>query len=403
LSELDFIQKLDLRRAFWAMGASTRLNVKLSALVNQRASKGKSSVEEWTDLDVLAIQYAPLTGVSFAVADCKTSKSRATERVFWLRGVADLFGARSAYLSRSSGIPSAARQLALRLRIQAIDSLDRAQLLEQAGAAQLPAAGQFFDAGAYRKWEAIIAAGPSELDKLRRYGRTFYWVLPKHRNLTLLPSYLGEAARFFDPRQQWAIVLLIDLSWLYLLSVLHAVEEVSHLHLAAMPASLRQVVVGSEQEIREKEQLARRIQELISFADERRSREAPEVPVLPKYFDDLLDLVSRAARRRVHANQALRILEFTGIETISNRGARWVDAFPNSDALAGKLASDVIRFLCRAAGLSTDFVNAFDASLDGKLGLGTADASERDLEAQPTLFAGHASSSETARRQGGTA
>jgi hypothetical protein len=58
-----------------------------------------------------------MAGLVFAVADCKTSKLRATERVLWLRGVADLFGAQSAYLSRQAQLPSAARQLALKLGI----------------------------------------------------------------------------------------------------------------------------------------------------------------------------------------------------------------------------------------------------------------------------------------------
>src|SRR5690242_9077271 len=49
VSELDFNQKLEMRRAFWAMGASTRIDVKLSALV-KADSKNRTGSEDWTDL-----------------------------------------------------------------------------------------------------------------------------------------------------------------------------------------------------------------------------------------------------------------------------------------------------------------------------------------------------------------
>ena len=119
-------QKLDIRRAFWATGASTRLDVKLGAFIDPARSRTRASVEDWTDLDVLGVTYSPLSGTGFVVADCKTTKTRVTERVFWLRGVADLFGARAAFLTRDAEIPEAARQLALRLGIATMDAADRA-------------------------------------------------------------------------------------------------------------------------------------------------------------------------------------------------------------------------------------------------------------------------------------
>lgn len=379
MSELDFGQKLEMRRAFWAMGASTRIDVKLSTLV-KRDVRNRAGMEEWTDLDVLGVEYVPLVGLVFAVADCKTSKLRATERVFWLRGVADLFGARSAYLSRAADIPSAARQLALRLGVAAMNSSDRAQFLEQTGTMRLPQDTGFLEAETVRRWEALISSAPTAAEKLQRYRRSYYWVFHQRRNLLQLPGYLGESAKSFDIKQRWAQALLIDLAWLYLVTILWAVDELTRLQLSELSNSLQQVIAGGEHEIREKNQLLNALGGLIGTKD----LQDAGFSVLPAWFSDLVDLASRVARRRSHATEALRILEFTGVESIANQGAGWTQAFPNSDPLDAKLASDVIRFLARAVGLPTAFVDAFDRAVAGQPSKTILSPGERsELGAQP--------------------
>ena len=147
-----------MRRAFWAAGASTRIDVKIGALIDRARSRTRAGSEDWTDLDVLAVDYSPLHGASYAVADCKTVKGRVTERVFWLRGVADLFDARAVYLTRDGEISASARQLALRLGIAALDAADRRALVEQFGEGTLPRAGGFLDPATLQRWMRIIAS-----------------------------------------------------------------------------------------------------------------------------------------------------------------------------------------------------------------------------------------------------
>ena len=75
---------------------------------------------------MLAVHYSALTGLTIAIADCKTGRGRVAERLFWLRGVMDLIGARQAFLVREERLSSSARQLALRLGITALAPDDRA-------------------------------------------------------------------------------------------------------------------------------------------------------------------------------------------------------------------------------------------------------------------------------------
>lgn len=370
VSELDLDQKLEMRRAFWALGSSTRIDVKLSALVSGPKGRTRITPEEWTDLDVLGVQYVPTGGLVYSVADCKTTKGRATERVFWLRGVSDLFGARAAYMTKDSDLPASTRQLARRLDISSMDRRDRTEFVSQAGELSLPATGRFFEVATLRNWDQLISAAPRGTARLQRYRRAVYWVMPKHRNLIQLPAYLAEANRHFLVSQLWAQALLVDLAWLYLLTTLNALDEVTRLHLGDSSGALRQVIVGGEPEMREKEALRDRIRDLLEFAEPDVSKRPLEQDIVPAYFSDLSDLIARAMRRRTYATEALRVLEFTGTETIAGRGASWAAAFPAADPLAPKLASDVVRFLCRAAKLDVRFVDAFDAAVAGVGDLG---------------------------------
>lgn len=362
LSEHDLDQKVELRRAFWAMGASTRIDVKLSALISKQASRTRAGMEELTDLDVLGVQYAPMTGLTYAIADCKTTKGRIPERVFWLRGVADLFGARTAYLTRDVAPPGAARQLAIRLGISVLDPADRQALLGQVGDGGVPKEAAFLGRDALVKWTTLTTETPAAIERLQRYRRSVYWLVQRHRNLTQLPTHLSEAAGAFAPEQRWAHAVLADLAWLYLLTLASALDEMTRLQLAEPQGSLQQVVVGGEQELRERQRTATMLGEVLRQVDPVRAASLPAQPVLPPYFDELLDLLIRLGRRRDRITGALRALEFAGVETTAARGMRWIDAFP-SEAIEGKIASDVVRFLVRACRLDPAFVPAFDAGI----------------------------------------
>ena len=357
-----------MRKIFWAMGASTRLNVKLGSLAAPRNTKGRASSDEWTDLDVLAVQYSPLANTTYAIADCKTSKARAAERVFWVRGVADLFGATTVYMARESDLAPNARQLALRLNVAALDPADRARLLENCGSRGLPVAGDLFGADRLSRVESILAGAPAALAKLDRYRRAFYWVFPRYRNLTQLPAYLEEASALFDVSARWAHLLLLDLAWLYLVTVCHTIDQITRLQLAALANSLRQAVVGGEQEMREKQVLAEKLKIVMNSVAAHSRESIPDVPILPTYFDDLVDLVSRAATRRPVLTDSLRAIEFTATETLAGSGVAWRQAVPHADVHGAKLASDVVRFLVRAARLDPAFVTRFDDSIEGRGG-----------------------------------
>jgi hypothetical protein len=402
VSEKDLGQKIEMRQAFWAMGATTRIDVKLGAFVDPARSKTRAGAEEWTDLDVLGVLSTPFGGTQFVVADCKTSRGRVTERVFWLRGVADLFGAQAAYLTRDGDIPESARQLGLRLRVSAFDGADRATFLEQLGSALLPSTGAFLELDTMRRWTRLTLETPEAIARLQRYRQSFYWLVRRGRNLTGLPTAIGRVSKAFDPDQRWAHALVADLAWLYLVAILDAVDGITRLHLADVSGGLLQAVVGSEQDRREKETLARQLGDLFTHIDPSVQSRLPPLPIRPAYFNELVDLVARVSRLRAQVTGALRALEFTGVETIANVGARWTDAFPAADPREAKLASDVIRFLVRSCGLNPEFVTRFD-QLTLALNDGSAPvALETRIDAAATGVADESANDDRVSDQDGT-
>jgi hypothetical protein len=147
---------------------------------------------------------------------------------------------------------------------------------------------------------------------------------------------------------------------------------------------LQQVVSGSEPEVREKRALAHQLEELLRYVDPARASAAPVVEVLPPYFDELVDLLSRVARRRHAAQNALRALEFIGTETVANAGKAWTTAFPGIDEISAKLASDTVRFLVRSCDLDPWFLESFDAAIEGDLIASRKTAARSETQTAPT-------------------
>jgi hypothetical protein len=176
------------------------------------------------------------------------------------------------------------------------------------------------------------------------------------------------------------------MAWLYLISVLSALDDITRLHLADADFALRQTLVGSQQELQEKTQLADQLKKLIAYVEPQRAANLPVVAVEPAYFADLADLLARLARRRIQATRALRVLEFVGVETVAGKGVSWIAAFPNSDPLEVKLASDVVRFLCRACSIDIDFVRQFDAVTGREPDASTATPVEATHQQRATIY-----------------
>lgn len=341
----------------WAMGCSTRLDVKLRAYVP--GEDRRPGWQEFTDLDVLGVGLAPGGRLHLTIADCKTANRRAIERMFWVRGVADFFDANEAYLVRSHSVPAAARALSNRLGVGVLDPDDLQQLL-----ATFPVGTDFdgplsclFDMESVRRQADNVVDLDKRLKSLVDYIRFDYWIYEPYRNLTQTVAHLAEVVGTLDPTNPSHRSIFFETAWLYGYALAQAVHHVRKAHIADVPASTRTYVAGGELALREKGRLARLLNDAGIGVD-------PKAAVLPPYVESLTELLTRLLVRPNELSEVLRYSEYLSAAAVVGENATIGQVFGmNVHPFAAKLLLDICGFLVFAAGLRPDFRALARASL----------------------------------------
>ena len=351
MSEKDLGQKAAIRRLLWRMGFATRVDVPLRAYVP--ASRGRPGHESYTDLDVLGVTIAPGFRVHTAIADCKSTARDTTERMFWIRGVGDFFGADAAYMVRPTKTTDAARQLAARLKIAVVTGEDLTALEAQHPVAldltDAPIA-RLFDVSQIEQYLKAFTGMDRKLDALLEYRQFDYWVYEPYRNLTQMVSHLADAAVTLDPANPLHAALVIDCSWLYLLTVSQAVEHVRATHAADVPTCLLEYFFGGQVALREKKQLLEQLARVLPPAAQESAQ------LLPTWYGQLLELVGRFNRSPHACLPALQYAEMLSAALVARKRTTVLKAFgTHVDPIAAKLLADIVGFLTASAGLNPNF------------------------------------------------
>ena len=349
-SERDLPLKVEMRRLFWSMGCSTRLDVKLRAYVagDQRGP----GWQEFTDLDVLAVGFSPGGQVHLTLADCKTSKRSAIERMFWVRGVADFFAANDAYLVRSQTVPAAARALSARLGVGVLDPGDY-RALARTFPAELDLTNGplhwLFDLETVRR-QTNLTGLDRKLDPLIEFIRYDYWIYEPYRNVTQVIAHLAEAALALDPRNRQHLSIFFEVAWLYAFALAQTVHRVRSTRMADVPTAVRTYVAGGELATREKAQLAELLHQLGITVNARTT-------VMPPYIDPLIELVNRLLVRPAELGEVLRYSEYLTTAALVGEQATVGAAFGATKVrpIAAQLVTSICGFLVTAAGLRPEF------------------------------------------------
>lgn len=357
MSEKDLRLKAASRRLFWRMGFSTKVDVPLRAFVPQRTgskTRTKALYEAFTDLDVLGIHISADLRVQSAIADCKTSAKGSTERMFWIRGVADFFAADDAYMVRSSEVTAAARQLANRLGV-AVLTPDDLGTIEGHYGSQLPAprgvADFLFDPPSIAAYRRALTGLDRRLQPLREYQEFDFWVYEEYRNLQQVVAHMAAAAKHLDPSQPAHQALFFESAWLYALSLARAVHHVRRTHVTDLDTSLREYLFGGQLGLREKQQLAKVLRGVAG-----KDGGDQEEDVLPSYFSALRELANRFLRRPTLPSTVLRYAEWASEAHVARTSGPAAAVFGDAyDDLAAKLLADVCGFLVSAARIDPEF------------------------------------------------
>ncbi|MBM7782251.1 hypothetical protein [Arthrobacter tumbae] len=362
MSELDLGLKVGARRLLWSMGFSTRLDVELrgdpkpaqSGSKNARgAGREWAGPETFTDLDVLGVLLTPNYRLTTAIADCKSGRrDKPTARMFWARGVADLFGADQIMLVREHDVNDATRQLSSRLGITVLPSADLALMQQLHGSAQPDPSdplGLLFDREAASENLAAFHSLDSRLNSLMEYRQFDYWIYEHHRNPIQLVAHLKEAGKHLDPRNPIHLALFLDLAWLYLLALVRVTEHLRGAFLRDPDRGLQEYLFGGATQLREKEETAALLRTVAPTG-------SPDLDHLPAYYSNMRELVARLLRRPNEIQEGLRYAEVASALMAAKKRIPLGDVFGrNFDPVAAKLVADVCGFLVASAGLSPSF------------------------------------------------
>lgn len=380
MTELDLGLKVGVRRLLWSMGYSTRIDVELRgerahsstggegrrapSARNQRGSAASSGAEAFTDLDVMGVLVPPGFKISTTIADCKSGqRDRPTARMFWARGVADLFAANQVMLVREHDVNDAVRQLSSRLGITVLPSRDLATMQALHGATEDIATGPLrvlFDREYAANYLRAFNGLDRRLNPLLEYRNFDYWVYDHHRNPTQLVAHLRDAANHMDSRNPIHQALFMDLAWLQLLALIRALDYISGAFLHDHDRGLREYLFGGATNLREKQEMAALLRGVAPPG-------ADELGYLPPYYGQLRELITRLIRRPAELQEALRYAEVASALMAAREqvtlGAIFGDTFR---PLAAKLLADVCGFLVAAAQLDGGFRSQSRAWLLGE-------------------------------------
>ena len=371
MTELDLGLKVGVRRLLWSMGYSTRLDVELRGdrpststsrstndagrgeVLKGRAEARRGGPETFTDLDVLGVFVAPGFKFSTTIADCKSGqRDKPTARMFWARGVADLFGAEQVMVVREHDVPDATRQLSSRLGITVLPAADLAamQQLHAVPAANAPSAlDLLFDRQSVAANLSAFTGLDRRLNRLLEYRQFNFWVYDHHRNPVQLVSHLRDSAAVLDPGNPVHLALFLDLAWLYAVSLIRAVSHIRGAFLKDPDRGLQEYLFGGATNLREKEETAALLRSVAPPG-------ADNLHHLPPYYGNLRELVTRLMRRPNEIQSALRYAEVASALMAARQRITLKDALGESfDPIAAKLVADVCGFLVASAGLSPGF------------------------------------------------
>lgn len=303
-TDKDISLKLRFKRILFQMGYYSPIEVELSQYQMLGLELKRKSL---TDLDVLGLKFDAVLNPHKVVGDCKSGRNVSdVNRLFWLRGVMDYFGANAAYYLRPN-IDSHARATAPRLGISTIIEKELQTLEKDLNVDSLPLPLQ--DPNFYNQqrtlWGISVPKGAKptsaqlELKKVYTHLSYNYWYAAQHRNLFLLVAHFQKIAHLLNPLDSRDVLL----AQVGVERFAHCLLEMgSNIHLRGInniPQSARIYLYGGGGALRDREEFFKLLNRLTGTNE----------PLDPPFLNDVIELTNRIIHNPYAAAEVLRYLE----------------------------------------------------------------------------------------------
>lgn len=346
--------KIRLATIFWALGCYTRLEVKLAEYSPQR-----DMALELTDLDVLGIRVSPELSFEHLVADCTSNRDvlkSPIQRVFWLRGVMDFFGASTGYLAlnTASGISENQRLVAHRLGVTILNTENLSHLEQRLAVADL-APLQLTKQESWVYFESNLQQLPKALQPALSFRKHTYWLNPTYHNLHSVISLCGRHAKDIDERNRHHAALVLDLLSLFCLALLTMTSYVARTNPEDPEVELRSYFFGGYQEMRRREAIIENVKKIVGEIPGQRELFADKIRLDPDYLRGLFEVAYRLLNRPEDARHVPRYLEMVLFEKTlykseNAEGLKYLNE--RFSDVTKKLTRDIVKFFRDATGLS---------------------------------------------------
>lgn len=367
--ELDWGQKVAVRRALRATGAGTRLNVLLANISDDHASITPSS---YTDLDVLGIHVTPDLRLQHTLAYCTTSNI-GTDRVLWLRGLRDEFHGASALLV-ASDIPRSARELATRSHIVPLTEPDL-ELWVRTQVVRVDDASLAFEAmldPALARYHVALRTLPRAFDQLIAFRDYLFLQFGPARALQLAIGYLRSAQGHWRPKDPVHVALLLDITQLYVLALISCARHTLESGIAREQEGVEDFIGGGVLGRREKQQFARLLSDLLDELERGGVQITPgmreTIRPLPAYTKDLAVITRQlldAPEIAQHLPWYIETLQLAALMKMEDVAGKLVDAGGAEMSVERtlRLSREILSFLVHHAQLDRGFLDYFDRLL----------------------------------------
>lgn len=353
-SEKDFGLKAAIRAVLWAQGYTTRLDV-LLAYDKDTQGKSRSGKAGLTDLDVLGIRLDPGFRIHTVIADCKTASGKIPERLFWLSGVSKFFESDTNLLVRSHSLPDHAFPLARTLDIALVGPDDLSILtntyVNPSGQNLARVWQDFFSPQLLG--ETLTRLSRLPLAEVARYREARYWMDPPYIRIQQILVALQHMAKEGSNGPTFQLVFA-DFVWLYVIALWYACETLNANGPSRLERELELYINGNEAGMRNLQKMKRSFETLA-----RQIHKDINVPLLPHYFKNLLEVVVRCVRRPNAVAKMARRAEWLIVgQMVGNLGLPpW--KLTDDDLIGSKLLGDIARFMVQASGLKSSFLDVY--------------------------------------------
>ena len=348
----DFKQKVKMQKIFWSMGMWSRIDIPI-VIYEDDSQNGKLKKHYLTDIDVYSETIQKDFSMEKNIADCKSgSNVKIFERLFWVRGVKEYFGASQAYLVKKS-ISSKAKIFMPKLDIIGVDEKTLSEFEKIYHTNGLPLYSEKY----YFELDKIIQEYDNEYKKIFDYLVTRYWFTESNVSMKVLLSMLAKRDFYatLDRNNRNHRFLLMEICIMFARTVLACCRYVLTRDVVNLEQSIMEYIHGGVDGFNLKMNMVREINnELKDVLNN--VQLGNSVLIQPSYFKDLVKLIAVILGETNNVKDILRYMEIMQHEIVLGKKFDYNKCMGNDYSLIGhKLSKDIIRFYLKENNISANF------------------------------------------------